>query len=396
MGKMPGGHVTPTRRALLALTMSLTLHRSSAWLVSAPFVFALPTACSRAFSTVLVFPSSAATCTAQASRPATSHRMAQVVMSGATDSGLTVKQRTGRKLGGDMQSKAVESTDGEWPKTAEEQALENLPAGATKCWRPTADDVDRISWGKPAKKKMTGSRGVPHRLNDEERRLYDFARRKGFVEIGGSGWRKQRRGAPLVNTYRNWCDARAVPAVYLFKGKEGVDEVVLDISPLRHPDKFLALATQCAAAAPGGVVEALENGLDPSDWSQESVADEKACSTLDVVEEAAMGSSGGSEEGDAVAGLMSGELKEGYVTQPIHRLPMYTVSWTMERAAAKTLAGRLGTAFSCMEIGAKARNSSRDRGMPMVKPGKSRQHGGFGIGSKNNKNGGRKGRDSSG
>lgn len=84
------------------------------------------------------------------------------------------------------------------------------------------------------------------------------------------------------------------------------------------------------------------------------------------------------------------------MTQPIHRLPMYTVSWTMERAAAKTLAGRLGTAFSCMETGAKARNSSRDRGMPMVKPGKSRQHGGFGIGSKNNKNGGRKGRDSSG
>ena len=200
--------------------------------VSAPFVLALPTACPRALPTVLAFPSSTAT---QTSRPATSHRMAQVVMSGATDSGMTVKHRTGRKLGVDMQAKAVESTDRERQKNAEEQALENLPAGATECWRPTADDVDRISWGKPAKKKMTGSRGVPHRLNDEERRLYDFARRKGFVEIGGSGWRKQRRGAPLVNTYRNWCDARAVPAVYLFKAKEGVDEVVLDISPLRHP-----------------------------------------------------------------------------------------------------------------------------------------------------------------
>jgi len=47
-----------------------------------------------------------------------------------------------------------------------------------------ADDVDRISWGKPAKKKSTGSRGVPHRLNEEERNLYDMARRKGFVEIG--------------------------------------------------------------------------------------------------------------------------------------------------------------------------------------------------------------------
>ena len=35
-------------------------------------------------------------------------------------------------------------------------------------------------------------------------------------------------------------------------------------------------------------------------------------------------------------------------------------------------------------------------GVAQVKPGKNRQHGGFGIGTKNNKNGGRKGRDSSG
>ena len=65
-----------------------------------------------------------------------------------------------------------------------------------------------------------------------------------------------------------------------------------DPLPSGATDKFLALATQCAAAAPGGVVEALEIGLDPSDWSQESVADEEACSRLDVVEEAAMGSRG--------------------------------------------------------------------------------------------------------
>ena len=66
------------------------------------------------------------------------------------------------------------------------------PAAAADCWRPTMDDVDRISWGRNAKKKGTGSRGVPHRLNDDERSLYDIARRKGFVEIGGSGWRRQR------------------------------------------------------------------------------------------------------------------------------------------------------------------------------------------------------------
>ena len=40
-------------------------------------------------------------------------------------------------------------------------------APASTVWRPTIDDVDRISWGRPAKRKGTGSRGVPHRLNDE-------------------------------------------------------------------------------------------------------------------------------------------------------------------------------------------------------------------------------------
>ena len=34
---------------------------------------------------------------------------------------------------------------------------------------------------------------IPHRLNAEERNIYDRARQKGFVEITGSGWRKQRR-----------------------------------------------------------------------------------------------------------------------------------------------------------------------------------------------------------
>ena len=263
-------------------------------------------------------------------------------------------------------------------------ATESLapPVAAKQCWRPTIDDVDRISWGRPAKKKGTGSRGTPHRLNDEERTLYDFARRKGFVEIAGSGWRKQRRGAPLVNTYRNWCDARAVPVVYLYKNKDGMDEVVLDLSPLRVPDSFLQLAVQCSEAAPGGVVEALEAGgllagLDGDDELAEHAGEEQQ---------------GGASlsEGSAVRETtLTSELKEAYVTQPIHRLPMYTVSWTMERSSAKGLCARLASGFQCMEVGAKAAGASLKRGMPQVKAGKSRQHGGYGIGSKNGKNGGR-------
>ncbi|EOD03801.1 hypothetical protein EMIHUDRAFT_259824, partial [Emiliania huxleyi CCMP1516] len=111
------------------------------------------------------------------------------------------------------------------------------PLAEKQCWRPTIDDVDRISWGRPAKRKGTGSRGQPHRLNDAERTLYDLARSKGFVEVAGSGWRSQRADAPLVNTFRSWCDARGVAAIFLHKGSD-VDQVVLDLSPLRRPAEF--------------------------------------------------------------------------------------------------------------------------------------------------------------
>lgn len=62
---------------------------------------------------------------------------------------------------------------------------------ATDCWRPSLDDVDRISWGRPAKKKGTGSRGVPHRLNNEVR--WDISRLRGAGSereegITGRGW----------------------------------------------------------------------------------------------------------------------------------------------------------------------------------------------------------------
>ena len=50
------------------------------------------------------------------------------------------------------------------------------------CWRPDVRDVEKISWGMPAKKKRTGSRGVPHRLNEDERRSFDQARKQGFLQ----------------------------------------------------------------------------------------------------------------------------------------------------------------------------------------------------------------------
>jgi hypothetical protein len=202
------------------------------------------------------------------------------------------------------------------------------------------DDVDAISWGKKAKKKGTGSRGVPHRLNDEERKMFDFARKKGFVEIAGSGWRRQRSDAPLVNTYRSWCDACAHPAIFLHKGTD-YDNVVVDLSPLRTPLLFEKAAAFCLENAPDGTA-----GFDSFD-----------------------GEGGGSED------LVNACLK-----RPIYQVPAFNVVWARPRAEAKVLAKGLAARLGIDQQKSKGRK--KVSGAPNRKPGKSRRHGGYGIGGK--------------
>ena len=228
------------------------------------------------------------------------------------------------------------------------------------------DDVDRISWGRNAKRKGTGSRGVPHRLNDEERTLYDFARRKGFVEIGGSGWRRQRSDSPLVNTYRSWCDARGVPAIYLHKRREGSDdEVVVDLSPLRTPLSFDEAASFCLCEAPDGCIE-FEAATDATSYDDE---DESLGRVEGPSIPAASAAEGASFNLDALA--------QAYLNDPIYRLPMFAVSWVRTRAEAKMLAKQLASRLGTAE---KLKGRQKDKGAPRVKPGKSRRHGGYGIG----------------
>ena len=57
------------------------------------------------------------------------------------------------------------------------QSHAQRPASCT-AWRPSLDDVESISRGGAAKNRGTGSRRVPHRLNSEERGLYDLAKKK--------------------------------------------------------------------------------------------------------------------------------------------------------------------------------------------------------------------------
>ncbi|CAN0161968.1 unnamed protein product, partial [Scytosiphon promiscuus] len=75
--------------------------------------------------------------------------------------------------------------------------------------RPSLDDVERLSRGQAAKKRGTGSRGVCHRLNESERKAYDLAKKQGYVVLRGTGYRKERKGSPLQNIFRQFCDAKA-------------------------------------------------------------------------------------------------------------------------------------------------------------------------------------------
>ncbi|CAM6089786.1 unnamed protein product [Calypogeia fissa] len=113
------------------------------------------------------------------------------------------------------------------------------------------DDVERISRGRPSKAK-TGSRAVPHRLNAEERKdaappyppgemvledriigsccnlAFELAKKRGYVTQQANS-----RRYPLINTYRNYCDALDFLCIRIEQGTTGfTDQVVIDFTPL--------------------------------------------------------------------------------------------------------------------------------------------------------------------
>lgn len=106
--------------------------------------------------------------------------------------------------------------------------------------RPSLDDVERISKGLAANRRGTGSRGVPHRLNSLERAQWDIAKKKKFLVLRGSGYRKERGDSPLANIYRQFCDSTNIPAINICQGLGTgeiiEDTVVVDFSPLRRKD----------------------------------------------------------------------------------------------------------------------------------------------------------------
>ncbi|GMI14761.1 hypothetical protein TrVE_jg7324 [Triparma verrucosa] len=120
----------------------------------------------------------------------------------------------------------------------------NRPYRKQNAGRISGDDVLRLSRGQPAKTKGKGSRGVPHRLNSEERAEFERSERRGYLRIDGTGYRRERKGSPLCNVWRQHCDSVGKPVVIMMKAsgragggrtEVGADSVVVDWSTLRDP-----------------------------------------------------------------------------------------------------------------------------------------------------------------
>jgi hypothetical protein len=195
----------------------------------------------------------------------------------------------------------------------------------------------------------------------------------GFVEIAGSGWRRQRADAPLANTYRLWCDARATCAIYVHKCASGDDAVVADLSPLRlDRAETAARADALLAAVPGASDGDYDAGV-PRPLALNDAAPPPPAAEEGVGPDDEPGAAAEPEEEDLAA----------LSKEPIWRLPSLVVTWERPRADAKRLAKDLANHLDVAPQGgggAGSKGRDKSRGAPNAKAGKGRRHGGYGIG----------------
>ena len=237
--------------------------------------------------------------------------------------------------------------------------------------RISKDDVERLSRGQPAKKKGCGSRGVPHRLNEEERAAFERAARNGFVTLEGTGYRRGRKGSPLANIHRQWCDARAKPQIVLCKASGGrmLDNIIVDLSPLRCIDedfftKWKADILHTAAISGMALVsEYKEDSTQTLSIEFEDDDDNEPCDEND--------------EECLAEELYRKEFVlevDSWSIEPIWRLPMVSVGvFEGDRTKAKAMAKRLSILWDIREElpktggGAKNRKSAGAQGSGKTK-----------------------------
>jgi hypothetical protein len=237
--------------------------------------------------------------------------------------------------------------------------------------RISKDDVDRLSRGQPSKKKGFGSRNVPHRLNDQERNEMDRASKKGYLALAGAGNRRTRKGSPLANIHRQWCDARDKPQIVLFKAVSGrpMDEVMVDLSPLRmnglfddpkQADEFLVKwKTEILSAATNAGMGLCSDDNDDGEENSEPVLDDE-------------------EPSDYVV-ILNEISQEAWASQPIWKLPMVSIgTFEGDRAKAKAMASELAILWGVPEEtvgdGPKTRKAAGAQGGGKTKTGGLSSH----------------------
>ena len=68
-----------------------------------------------------------------------------------------------------------------------------------------------------------------------------------YLALKGSGYRKERKGSPLANIFRQWCDASALPCIVIEQGfgNDPLDTVVVDLVTLRKADVSQVMSGSC-------------------------------------------------------------------------------------------------------------------------------------------------------
>jgi len=82
---------------------------------------------------------------------------------------------------------------------------------------------------------LLGSYNICHRLNQDERQLYNQAKSNNYLITKGTAYRRRRKGSPVANTYRQRCDALNQVCIIIEK-HSGYDKMKIDVSTLRLQD----------------------------------------------------------------------------------------------------------------------------------------------------------------
>ena len=235
--------------------------------------------------------------------------------------------------------------------------------------RISRDDVERLSRGQPSKNRGYGSRNVPHRLNEEERQEMDRASRRGYVMLAGTGYRRGRKGSPLANIHRQWCDAREKPQIILCKASGGrpLDNIIVDLSPLRINGLFddPADVEDFLVKWKAQILVAAENaGMELRD---DYVEDNTIDIGIDVDED---------DNEETRTEYTTIVDVEAWATQPIWRLPVVSMGvFEGERAKAKAMAKELATLWDIPETHTEGGGSKNRRNAGAKKGGKTQVKG---------------------